>query len=102
MTNYTVVGFGECNLQDCDIQQSLFQYSPSLAANGLFIALFVISLSIHLFQGFRLKQWTFGSLLAFGCAIEAIGYGGRIIMNEDPWSFAGFMLQIGGLIGTKQ
>jgi hypothetical protein len=23
-----------------------------------------------------------------------IGYGGRLIMHDDPWSFEGFMLQI--------
>lgn len=94
-TNYTIVGFGECNLDTCGMQQSLFGYRPSLTASGIFIALFGISLVIHLAQAFRSQKWTFGSLIVVGCAVEMIGYGGRVIMNHDPWSFAGFMLQIG-------
>lgn len=94
MANNTIAGFGECTLDTCGVQQSLFGYRPSLAASGVFIALFGISLVIHLAQGFRSRQWTFASLLAIGCAVEMIGYGGRIIMNSNPWSFSGFMLQI--------
>ena len=37
----------------------------------------------------------FGTLMAMGCVCEMIGYGGRIIEWNDPWSFNGFMLQIG-------
>lgn len=98
--NYTIAGFGECSLDTCGIQQSLFGYRPSLAASGVFIALFGISLATHLAQGFQSRKWTFASLVAFGCAIEIVGYGGRIIMNGDPWSFAGFMLQIGMVISS--
>lgn len=87
-------GWGECTLETCPVEWSIFQYRPNLVANAIFIAVFGISMFIHIYQGYRWKQWTFASLIALGCITEMIGHGGRIIMNEDPWSFSGFMLQI--------
>jgi hypothetical protein len=87
-------GWGECDLETCDIKWSIFQYQPNLAANAFFIAIFGISMVIHIYQGYRWKQWTFATLVSVGCAVEMIGHGGRIIMHDDPWSFTGFMLQI--------
>lgn len=83
-----------CTWETCTIEQTVFQYQPSLPANVFFIAIFGVSLLVHLYQGFRWRQWTFASLFALGCASEMIGYGGRIIMHNNPWSFTGFMLQI--------
>lgn len=87
--------WGDCTLSECSIQLSVFKYRPSLAANSVFIALFGLSLVIHAFQGVKYRQWTFGVLMLLGCACEMIGYGGRIIMYNDPWSFSGFIMQIG-------
>jgi hypothetical protein len=87
-------GWGDCSLETCPIEWSVFQYQPNLAANALFIAIFGTSMLVHLYQGYRWKQWTFAGLVALGCVSEMIGYGGRIIMHDDPWSFDGFMLQI--------
>jgi hypothetical protein len=87
-------GWGSCSLETCSIEWSVFQYQPNLAANSLFIAIFGVSMLVHLYQGYRWKQWMFASLVALGCACEMIGYGGRLIMHDDPWSFNGFMLQI--------
>ena len=30
----------------------------------------------------------------WGCIAEMIGYGGRIMLWEDPFSFTGFLMQI--------
>jgi hypothetical protein len=87
-------GWGECNLETCPVEWSIFQYQPNLPANAIFIAIFGISMLVHIYQGYRWKQWTFATLVAVGCAVEMIGHGGRIIMHDDPWSFSGFMLQI--------
>jgi hypothetical protein len=87
--------WGWCSLPECAIDRSIFQYRPSLAANSTFIALFGVSLIIHVYEGIRWRQRMFGTLMAMGCVCEMIGYGGRIIEWNDPWSFNGFMLQIG-------
>ncbi|KAG9731184.1 RTA1-domain-containing protein, partial [Aureobasidium melanogenum] len=90
----STAGWGECNLRECSVEQSIFQYRPNLAANSFFIALFGISGIIHAIQGIWYKQRTFAILMVLGCICEMIGYGGRIIMYDDPWSFDGFIMQI--------
>ncbi|KAJ9640543.1 Envelope glycoprotein gp160 [Coniosporium apollinis] len=39
----------------------------------------------------------------WGCVAEMIGYGGRIMMWQDPFSFPGFLIQISDVVylGTK-
>ncbi|KEQ92110.1 hypothetical protein AUEXF2481DRAFT_8073 [Aureobasidium subglaciale EXF-2481] len=83
-----------CTFTTCSIKQSIFQYRPSLAANSVFIALFGLSLIIHVFEGVFYKQKTFAMLMSLGCICEMIGYGGRILMWKDPWGFNGFIIQI--------
>ncbi|OQN98825.1 hypothetical protein B0A48_15171 [Cryoendolithus antarcticus] len=86
--------WGECTIATCSVERSIFQYRPSLVANSLFIALFGISMIIHIYQGIRWRQRTFAILMAMGCISEMIGYGGRIMMYNDPWSFTAFIMQI--------
>lgn len=97
MSNEGWPGWGGCKLEwpGCFVYRSIFKYRPSLAANSLFIALFGISGAIHGFQGFKHRQWLFAGLMVIGCMCEMIGYGGRITMYNDPWSFQGFIMQIG-------
>jgi hypothetical protein len=84
-----------CTLALCPIDASIYEYRPSLAANAIFIALFGITLIIHLVQGFRWRTWFFTIAIFWGCTAEMIGYGGRIIMWQNPFSFIGFIMQIG-------
>ena len=90
-----------CTLATCSIKQSIFEYIPSLAANSVFIALFGIAFAAHLYQGLRWKTWAFTACMLCGCAAEMAGYGGRLIMHHDPFSFGGFMLQIGTYIPSS-
>jgi hypothetical protein len=92
----TTFGHSEnCTLADCNVETSIFTYRPSLPANAVFIALFGISLLVHVAQGIRWKTWFFTIAMVLGCVAEMIGYGGRIMMNANPFSFVGFMIQIG-------
>ena len=34
------------------------------------------------------------AMMGCGCASEMIGYGGRILLWENPFGFAGFLVQI--------
>ena len=86
-----------CTLATCDTSLSVYQYQPSLAANAIFIALFGVSLIIHIVQGLRYKTWTFTIAIFWGCVAEMVGYGGRIILHNNPFSFTGFIAQIGKL-----
>jgi RTA1 like protein len=84
-----------CNLNLCPVEASIFKYRPSLAANSVFIALFGVSLLIHLYQGIRWRTWGFMTAMFLGCVCEMVGYGGRILMWKNPFSFQGFITQIG-------
>jgi hypothetical protein len=91
-----------CTLELCPISATIFEYRPSLAANVSFIVLFGVSFFIHLYQGTRSKKWTFMIANLLGCAIEMIGYGGRVMMWKNPWSFVGFIMQIGELVPNDE
>jgi hypothetical protein len=84
-----------CTLALCPVEYSLYEYRPSLVSSSIFIALFGTALAIQLYQGFRWRTWAFMTAMFWGCACEMIGYGGRILMWQNPFSFPGFMVQIG-------
>lgn len=83
-----------CALNTCPLDRSIYTYRPSIAANSIFIALFGISLIIHMIQGVRNKSWWFSGCMSLGCICEVIGYAGRVIVWQNPFSFNGFLLQI--------
>ncbi|KAH8688942.1 putative sphingoid long-chain base transporter RSB1 [Phaeosphaeriaceae sp. PMI808] len=49
---------------------------------------------IHLAQGIRYHTWFFASMMALGCIGEMIGYGGRVLLYQNPFSFDGFIIEI--------
>lgn len=78
----------------CPPSVGVYEYRPSLAANTVFIALFFIAMVIHLALGIRYKTWAFLFAIFWGCVSELIGYGGRVMLWENPFSFPGFLIQI--------
>jgi hypothetical protein len=84
-----------CTLSTCDVRTSLYQYQPSLPSNTIFVVLFGIALVIHVAQGLRWKTWAFMIAMLLGCIAEMVGYGGRLLMHDNPFSFPGFITQIG-------
>ena len=73
---------------------SVYQYRPSIGANAAFLALFFLAMSIHIVMGYIYRTWTFAQVMFWGCVSEMIGYGGRIMLYENPFSFTGFLMQI--------
>jgi hypothetical protein len=76
----------------------VYGYYPNLGANAFFCAYFAIFTVVNLILAFRYKTWVFGRFVAIGCLSEVIGYIGRIILHGNPWSSAGFEIQICTLI----
>jgi len=77
---------------------TIYGYYPNLGANAFLCAYFAIFLIANLVLGFRHKTWLFSSLVAIGSLSEMIGYIGRIMLHSNPWSNAGFEIQICTLI----
>ena len=99
----------------CLVENTIYGYRPSLPANAFFLALFLVCTIVQIAQGISWKTWTYMVALACGCLIEAIGmisetpgqksvtdrvlgYTGRVIMNDNPYSDLGFKIQICCLI----
>ncbi|KAK1635853.1 parasitic phase-specific protein PSP-1 [Colletotrichum phormii] len=83
-----------CTLDVCPLEASLLRYRPSVPVNGTFIGLFALAMVIHTIQGLRSKNWGFMASMIGGCLLEIVGYVGRLILNDNPFSFGGFLLQI--------
>ncbi|EPE33743.1 hypothetical protein GLAREA_06756 [Glarea lozoyensis ATCC 20868] len=95
--DYYLVSFGpdaNCTLALCPVDASLQGYRPKFAVQIAFIALFGISMLIHIAQGIRYRTWFFTSMMAVGCIGEMIGYAGRILLYKNPFSFDGFIVEI--------
>lgn len=78
----------------CPLSSSVYGYLPALAASITFIVLYTIALGIHIYQGLRWRTWWFLGAMMFGCVCEILGYGGRIMLYQNPFTFTGFMIQI--------
>ena len=76
-----------CTSDTCPISSSNFDYLPSLAANGIFLALFAVSLVCFLGQGVLSKKFIgFTVSMVSGCILEVLGYIGRLMAHHNPWA----------------
>ncbi|KAH8890295.1 parasitic phase-specific protein PSP-1 [Thozetella sp. PMI_491] len=92
-----LIAFGSkanCTLDLCPVEASILTYQPSIAQNVAIIALFFVSMLIHIGQGIRWRSWDFMSMVCIGVIDEIIGYGGRLLYNKNPFSFNAFLIQI--------
>jgi hypothetical protein len=78
----------------CPASASVYAYRPSLPANIIFLIIFFLFLAVEAVRGFRWRTWWFSGAMIFGFICEILGYGGRIMLWINPFSFNGFMLQI--------
>lgn len=88
----------EVSAPNCTVEYTIYGYAPDLPANAFLLAWFAILFIPNIFFGIRYKAWTYMLALGLGCADEAIGYGGRLMMHQNPWSVTGFQTQICCLI----
>ncbi|THW77566.1 RTA1-domain-containing protein [Aureobasidium pullulans] len=82
----------------CPVEATTYGYRPNQGANIFFCVVFGILFIAQLFLGIkaRLKGFTFAVVI--GCFGECVGYIGRLIMHNNPWSQTGFKIQIVCLI----
>ena len=87
-------GTNYCTLDTCPVTDSIFYYRPSFAANVAFLSLFAFTSLLHLVQGIYTKKPAFCIAVCIGCVAEILGYVGRIISWNNPFSINGFLIQI--------
>lgn len=84
----------DCTLATCSLLQAHYDYLPSLAGNALYLAIFAILLTAHLFLGYKIRAWGFMVGMFAGIVLEIVGYVGRIQMHSNPFIDQGFITQV--------
>lgn len=86
-----------CTYSTCPIPDfGLLDYRPNLASNLIFVTLFGIGFVINTFLAIRYRIW--GFLLAMGgaCAMEVVGYAGRVMLWQDVFDMNNFTIYLVG------
>ena len=78
----------------CPVEATTYGYYPNLAGNVTLCAIFAILFISHFPLLLKYKLWTYSTFLAIGCFGEAVGYVGRIMMNDNPWNRTAFKIQL--------
>ncbi|KAL2364607.1 hypothetical protein RJZ56_002469 [Blastomyces dermatitidis] len=77
----------------CPVEFTTLGYFPNLGANSFFCACFGVFFFVALVVGVWKKTWTFTFAVTGACALESVGYAGRVLIYQNPWG-TGFTLQI--------
>ena len=76
-----------CTLATCPLRLSYWGYLPSLPANALFLAVFALSTILFIGQGVLSRRFIgFSVAMISGCALEVIGYVGRVMSHKNPFA----------------
>lgn len=75
-----------CTVETCPLSLSYFSYRVSLPANATLLALFSFSLICFLVQAGLSRRFVgFTIAMASGCALEVLGYIGRVMEHHNPF-----------------
>ncbi|KAH7401287.1 RTA1 like protein-domain-containing protein [Pyrenochaeta sp. MPI-SDFR-AT-0127] len=72
--------------------ESLYSYVPSVAAAGIFIAIFLVLLIVHVFRIIRTHTW-FCIPFIIGTIFEIIGYAARAMGKSKPYNKGPYIIQ---------
>ncbi|KAI2728059.1 hypothetical protein CBS147354_2592 [Penicillium roqueforti] len=78
----------------CPVEGTIYGYAPDLVFSVEFCLIFGACSLIQLGQMIRWRLWSFSIAVILGSSTEVIGYFGRILLNRNPYSSAGFKTQI--------
>lgn len=91
-----------CTLKTCPIQSSYYAYRPSLPANAVFLALFSLSLCCFIVQAALSRRFIgFTIAMVSGCALEVLGYVGRIMSWYNPFNEVISTFSFGSIIAHE-
>lgn len=83
-----------CTLTTCDLTLAQVDYLPSLPGNALFAAIFGICFVAQFLLGVKYRTWGFMAATTLGTLTEIIGYIGRIMMHNNPFSKNDFLIYL--------
>lgn len=83
---------------ECPVELTIYGYAPNYAGNTFFVVFFALCCVAQIAIGIRTRFPAFTIVAAICCLLEALGYGGRLMLYQNPWSVNGFKLQLVCLI----
>ncbi len=83
---------------ECPVEATVYGHYPNLPVNATFAAIFFPCLIAQLGLGYHYKTRLYVRFVSVGCLTEMIGYIGRCLLHNSPWSNTGFEMQICCLI----
>ncbi|KAJ5182594.1 hypothetical protein N7492_000210 [Penicillium capsulatum] len=84
----------DCTLGTCPLSMAYVEYQPSVPANALFLGLFAAMIVGQIGLGFKFRTWSYMVPMLAGLVLEVLGYLGRIMVHNDPFSFDAFLLYL--------
>jgi hypothetical protein len=80
-----------CTVQTCSLQCGQITFQPTEAGNATYCAMMGAILLLQLALGIRYRTWGFMVGMCSGLLLEVIGYAGRLMLHNDPFSFNNFL-----------
>jgi hypothetical protein len=78
----------------CPVAATVYGYYPNLPANATLVAVFGALAVAQIVLGYTKRVYSYTAVVFMGCVLEACGYGGRLMLNENPWNSTAFRLQV--------
>lgn len=82
----------ECTMQTCPLDMAYIEYQPSVPGNAILLGVFGVMVIGQLGLGFIFRTWSFMLAMVAGLILEVLGYLGRIMLHNNPFSFEAFLL----------
>ncbi|PSR79367.1 RTA1 like protein-domain-containing protein [Coniella lustricola] len=83
-----------CTLSTCPLSYGYLHYLASIPGNVFMLAAFGVLIPPALYLGIKHKTTLFTTLLVVGLAGEIVGYVGRILLHNDPFSKNSFLIYL--------
>ena len=81
-----------CKVGVCPLDMAIITYQPNFAGNTIYGVCFIILLFLQLFFGIRKKTWTYMTAVCLGIFGEIVGYGGRLMLHNNPFDMNNFLV----------
>ena len=81
-----------CTVDTCPLKYGIIRYRPTIAGNSIYGACFILLLFVQLYFGIRKKTWTYMSAVCLGIFGEIVGYGGRLMLYNNPFNMNNFLV----------
>ncbi|KAK4224294.1 sphingoid long-chain base transporter RSB1 [Podospora fimiseda] len=82
----------------CPVKATTLGYFPNEGVNIFLTIGYGLAALITLVTGVWKRTWGFSIAVFAGCALECVGYVGRVLLAENPWNGDAFKIQIVAIV----